>query len=95
MKCPKCEETIEKMNVLMKVTNEILDTIGDDRYKINDAVNWADLQCVSASIEMYRDQSWGWAVTIEEVSPTAEIFRKYIYDRLVARGYNVEVRTEW
>ena len=63
----------------------------------NEAVNWADLQCVEAQSVVNQDGRTWCRVVIEEAGPEGcSGFRQFIRDELGAAGFpDVEVETAW
>lgn len=61
-----------------------------------DAVNWADLSCISAEGYVSDDGTPGLRVFVSEAAPDASCLRQYIADKLADLGYpDVDVVTEW
>lgn len=84
------------LTALYQRTNEACESAFNLRKQIGGAVNWADLGCVSAEKWVNHLGETGYRVIIEEVSPGADDFRKYIWECLTDSGFtNVEISTEW
>lgn len=71
------------------IEKEFLEKFGLDKLS-NEAINWGSLGVTF--IEKHGDR---FIVNIEEVSPSAVCFIKYIKYWLKKWGWNVEVKTEW
>lgn len=62
----------------------------------NGPINWGDLHCAGAVSGVNDDGEQVCVVWIEEASPEAHELRDYVYDGLVADGWDgVEVILEW
>jgi hypothetical protein len=77
-----------------------LDRLADDACDaanpiIQDSVNWGDLGCVEASVVVSLDEIY-YQVLIEEASPDAYDFQRFVRDYLRERGFgNVRVHRNW
>lgn len=89
------DDIIRKLTRLQTETNEILRQWQNRNAPI-DAVNVADLVCVSAGIAMIHIRSFVWTVTVSECAPDAHEFQLWLAGELHKFGYDaVEVYTEW
>lgn len=79
---------------IVTATDEVIVDVSKDK-SIDYGVNWADLHCVSAEWYFDDEGNTGYRVYIEEASPDAINFRNAVNDELFARGWDVEVITEW
>ena len=60
------------------------------------AINWGDLSCVQASLNMADDGSLSFGVLIEEAAPDERALIAYVRKKLAAKKWvNVEVKTQW
>jgi hypothetical protein len=64
---------------------------------VDDAVNWADLQCIDVERCENIEGDVIYRVIIEEASPDANDFRAFVYDYLNRHfdGMRFSVLTEW
>jgi hypothetical protein len=84
----------ENLVKLQELTDEAIKAA--EKSDNNFAVNWADLQCITACECKYVDGSKGYQVTIEEASPGETDFQHWIARYLEKRGFeNIVVITEW
>jgi glutamyl-tRNA reductase len=66
------------------------------RAKVEGAINWGDLHCVEASINVAAHEGLCGRVLIEEAAPDNRDLREYVYQYLTRKGFrDVEVTTEW
>ena len=62
----------------------------------DDPINWADLRCVRVVQWIDDSGDGGITVEIEEASPDASEFHRWIQENIKERtGFNVSVVTEW
>ena len=88
----KLPDNLEKeLKTIMTIVEEALKNI--ERTK--EAANWADLRCVAAGIEMDLEGDFIYTTLIDEASPEAYSLQQQIINALCAKGYFVDVRTEW
>ncbi len=83
---------------LIAATSDIIGRL--DPTTINGAVNWGDLDCVSAekveSMDAFGNANMAWRVIVEEAAPSAYELGSAIHTALAAEGFkNVEVHLDW
>ena len=84
-------EMVARLPDLDRLTDDACDAANPI---VQDAVNWGDLGCVEASVVVSLKEIY--FVLIEEASPDAWEFHKFIGEYLRERGFeNVRVQTEW
>ena len=99
-------ETLKKLddgylNRLYACTNDAIKAVelaaDQGRFDTHhESVNWADLGCVEAMLVVNNFGTIYYRVVIEEVSPGANKFCKFISDYLIEHGFeDVEVSLEW
>ena len=82
------------LKTLYSATNDACTAAAQE--SIDDAVNWADLGCVSAERFTTHDGTTGYRVWIEEAAPEAYLLKEFVSLYLDAHGFkNVEIYTEW
>ena len=81
---------------IMRATTEVLQKLVKSNKKIDGAINWGDLSCEDVEyVEAYRRSDKFWRVTISEVAHGEWDFQSLVQDKLKAKGFDVEVVTDW
>lgn len=84
----------EYLNALKKCASEACDAAYNAN--INGAINYADLECVSARRFEDDEGEVFYSVVIEEADPRNYDFHVFVVEYLKVHGYDgVEVITEW
>jgi hypothetical protein len=87
-----------KLKQLKEATNAVLrDSLRLRHTTLKDeAVNWGDLFCASAEWRVDDEGRGYYAVQVEEASPDASVFARYVSEKLAEKGFaHVTVDTEW
>lgn len=89
------EDFYDKFIKIKKVSEEILEEHKNSTERFS-GVNYADLNVVDVYLTYHMDGDIYYNILIEECSPTAYEFRKFVGDCLKERlGFTVIVYTEW
>jgi len=85
----------KKLQVLQRVTDEILRELVESDTRLDGAINWGDLGCVEAQLIITAEAAPHYTVLIEEADPYNEELHNYVFDRLLPEFGVVHIRTEW
>lgn len=85
----------QRLSELTEDTDAVLAEAQKKRDEMNGAINWADLRCVDAGLNMTLFGT-GLYVLIEEADPSQAKLGEFVAHGLRDRGWEyVEVRFEW
>lgn len=85
----------QRLSELTEDTDAVLAAAQEKRDEISGAINWADLRCVDAGLNMTLFGT-GLYVLIEEADPNQLKLAEFVAHGLRDRGWEyVEVRFEW
>lgn len=60
------------------------------------SINWGDLGCVRASVEIDKNKQVFFIAYVEELDPHNSEFSEWVQSKLAEKGYeNVEIRCSW
>jgi hypothetical protein len=91
-----CDAARYDLKELRMVASEACNEAFHKRAEINDAVNWANVSCVSAQYCVDDEGYPSYRVEIEEASPNCSGFREFIHGRLEAAGFHgIDIQMEW